>query len=480
MSGVSVYIRISPFRPIDPTDSNILDSQFLHHQCLRIINPRPSSSENHRVQQYDISKIKQVFESQATNRQIYQEIIQKHLFSTLNTIFMVYGQTGSGKTHTLLGPLSQGRFTGVFPLTLEYLVAQKASIQVSAIQIYNNKVYDLQYPNLLRPLQTYQCGEQMLFRENPLETTIYQQKDVHQWLQTIKKNQVIGTTTLNDQSSRSHTIFFVKYRREDGVVYRFTAVDLAGNEKARYSTINNKKDKLESIHINKSLFALKECIRAAKAKQNHIPYRRSLLTMFLKNFLVYNSQILFLTTIHPSKKCYHDIVNSIEYSMYLIESNIHKTVQKINTITALKHPKQAEKTKNHKCPKSQRKHDILPAILKRPERPNTPNLHQRKHSHRPSHLRHRRLVSNKLPSISLTTDYECRTLLKIYFNYIMNVYEIARVDQKIYHKMNRNRLVDKNELLARIQQKKEMLEKFQKAIIEESIEASQSPLSPVD
>lgn len=447
MNGVDVYVRISPFRPVDQQDSNILDSLFNSHKCLRIINPRPSSSENHRVDQYDISKIKNVFESTVSNQQVYQETIYPHLFHSPNPLFMVYGQTGSGKTYTLLGPIKENRFTGVLPLALQQILRQNAELHLSAIQIYNNKIYDLQYANFKKELMISECGDQLFFRENPSECLIKDPMCLFKWFQKIKRNQVIGNTTLNDQSSRSHTIFFVRYRPfNKDISYRLTAVDLAGNERARYSNINNKEEKLESIHINKSLFALKECIRASKLNQRHIPYRRSILTMFLKNFLIQNSRILFLTTINPSKKCYHDIINSIEYSIYLVESNIHKTVQKLLPAIS-ERPMKTMKNKTIKPCKPQ------------------PINHITTHHTRPPHLNHRKLVKTKLPPISLTTNYEYKSLLKIYFNYIMNVYKIARIDRRIYEKMAKKRYLDKNELLERIQQKKDMLEKFQEAII---------------
>jgi kinesin family protein 2/24 len=44
-------------------------------------------------------------------------------------------------------------------------------------------------------------------------------------------------------------------------------------------------DKKVSAQINKTLFALKECIRAVHAKQMHAPFRNALLTRLLQPYL---------------------------------------------------------------------------------------------------------------------------------------------------------------------------------------------------
>jgi len=92
-------------------------------------------------------------------------------------------------------------------------------------------------------------------------------------------------TVTNEASSRSHTIcnFVIKTegRKEDGDYTKLSLVDLAGSERATETQSNNKSCLAEGTEINKSLLALKECIRALdarKAKGNneqHVSFRNS-------------------------------------------------------------------------------------------------------------------------------------------------------------------------------------------------------------
>ncbi len=61
-------------------------------------------------------------------------------------------------------------------------------------------------------------------------------------------------------------------------------MDLAGSERAQDITSNNWERRLEGAQINKSLLALKECIRALNSgDNNHIPFWASKLTMVLRD-----------------------------------------------------------------------------------------------------------------------------------------------------------------------------------------------------
>lgn len=63
-------------------------------------------------------------------------------------------------------------------------------------------------------------------------------------------------------------------------------VDLAGSERAADCQSNNRQRRLEGAEINKSLLALKECIRALDSKSGHVPFRASKLTMVLRDSFI--------------------------------------------------------------------------------------------------------------------------------------------------------------------------------------------------
>ena len=114
-----------------------------------------------------------MFDTASKQSDIFQPFAQSLLncFSGYNLTIMTYGQTSSGKTYTMFGSdwesLQQKRsskiqqhtfyeaisidenFAGIIPRTIHYVFEQikkesiKFRVQVSFIQIYNEKIYDL-------------------------------------------------------------------------------------------------------------------------------------------------------------------------------------------------------------------------------------------------------------------------------------------------------------------------------------------------
>ena len=69
-------------------------------------------------------------------------------------------------------------------------------------------------------------------------------------------------TAANETSSRSHAVCeFLLRDASDRVYGRLALVDLAGSERAADSRHHDRQRRMESSEINKSLLALKECIR---------------------------------------------------------------------------------------------------------------------------------------------------------------------------------------------------------------------------
>ena len=74
---------------------------------------------------------------------------------------------------------------------------------------------------------------------------------------------------------------------------------------------------MEGAEINTSLLALKECIRAMNAKQSHIPFRASKLTLSLRDsFLSGNndSHIVMLACISPGSVSADHSINTLRYA----------------------------------------------------------------------------------------------------------------------------------------------------------------------
>ncbi|MBA0877494.1 hypothetical protein Goshw_013459 [Gossypium schwendimanii] len=103
------------------------------------------------------------------------------------------------------------------------------------------------------------------------------------------RNRAVGSTALNERSSRSHSVLTVHVRgteiKTNAVLHgSLHLVDLAGSEREDRSEATG--DRLrEAQHINKSLSALGDAIFALAQKNAHVPYRNSKLTQVLQSSL---------------------------------------------------------------------------------------------------------------------------------------------------------------------------------------------------
>ena len=93
-----------------------------------------------------------------------------------------------------------------------------------------------------------------------------------------------GQTSANSNSSRSHAVFQLslltpgRKAHEDRTHGMFSLIDLAGNERGADTMSSDRITRQEGADINKSLLALKECIRAMGKDALHVPFRGSTLT----------------------------------------------------------------------------------------------------------------------------------------------------------------------------------------------------------
>jgi hypothetical protein len=71
---------------------------------------------------------------------------------------------------------------------------------------------------------------------------------------------------------------------------------------------------MEGSEINKSLLALKECIRALDQVTRHTPFRQSKLTQVLKDSFIGNSRTCMIATITPSSSNSEHSLNTLRYA----------------------------------------------------------------------------------------------------------------------------------------------------------------------
>jgi len=104
-------------------------------------------------------------------------------------------------------------------------------------------------------------------------------------------------------------------RRKQCIGGTMCFVDLAGNEYGRDVTNKDREEERERNDINKSLLALKECIRALHNKRNHVGFRSSKLTRYLKEYLDGdNTHAIMINCIGSSKEYQKQSVNTLQYA----------------------------------------------------------------------------------------------------------------------------------------------------------------------
>merc|ERR1711990_555003 len=113
-------------------------------------------------------------------------------------------------------------------------------------------------------------------------------------------NRHVGATNMNDQSSRSHSVFTITVESQEVnmqtgeakiKVGKLNIVDLAGSERQAKTGATGDRLK-EATKINLSLSALGNVISALVegGKGSHIPYRDSKLTRLLQDSLGGNAK----------------------------------------------------------------------------------------------------------------------------------------------------------------------------------------------
>ncbi len=224
--------------------------------------------------------------------------------------YVFYGYTGSGKTYTSCQIVEE--------LFKNYV---SEPISISAIQIYDNKIYDL-YTN--KQLQYYKTEQLIIKNITNKPVTNYKLE-----LKKLNRYRKKTSTNHNIQSSRSHAIYYI-YTTDKQYIF----VDMAGQEsKVNYDSPIKRK---ESNNINMSILALKDCINRLKDNENYIPFRRSLLTLLLKDMFNGKSNVSMICTISFSQPIYQQI-DAMRYitdikNITFKETTVHKDKSKIISI----------------------------------------------------------------------------------------------------------------------------------------------------
>ena len=266
------------------------------------------------------------YDENSSNQLIYNEMLKPMITAAFNktkiTCF-AYGQTGSGKTYTMLGNNhikndSGPQVPGLYLLScidVFNFLKQNPNLEiwVSFYEIYCNKLFDLL--NNKNILQAREDGKGNICIVGLVEKNT---KNIEELLDIIDfglNSRTVGITGANLDSSRSHAILQINIKTKEKEIYsKISFIDLAGSERAVDTIDTNKKTKIDGAEINKSLLALKECIRALDLEKRHKPFRGSKLTLVLRDSFMGNCQTLMIANISPCLSCSEHTLNTLRYA----------------------------------------------------------------------------------------------------------------------------------------------------------------------
>ena len=140
---------------------------------------------------------------------------------------------------------------------------------------------------------------------------------MHRIIDYGHKARTTHSTSANDTSSRSHAICQITIHKSGEFRGKLILCDLAGSERAQDCQSNSRKRRIEGAEINKSLLALKECIRAMHQKNGHVPFRASKLTLALRDSFTtskVNSKIVMIACVCPGSKSSDHTINTLRYA----------------------------------------------------------------------------------------------------------------------------------------------------------------------
>lgn len=241
------------------------------------------------------------------------------------TVF-AYGQTGSGKTYTMMGAdIGDDQSKGIIPRIVEQIFTSimrsdgsiEFTVKVSYMEIYMEKIRDLLVPQNDN-LPVHEDKQRGVYVKGLGEFYVGSVEEVYHVLERGGQSRAVAATNMNQESSRSHSIFVIEVTQknvETGSARsgRLFLVDLAGSEKVGKTGASGQTLE-EAKKINKSLSALGMVINAlSDGKSTHVPYRDSKLTRILQESLGGNSRTTLIINASPASYNTDETISTLRF-----------------------------------------------------------------------------------------------------------------------------------------------------------------------
>lgn len=258
------------------------------------------------------------------------------------------------------------------------------SVFVNYIEIYNNIVYDLLDESGGKTLQSKILREDAsknMYVSGVVEIEVKSAAEAFEIFNMGQRRKRMGHTTLNAESSRSHSIFNIRVVQLEQVAFngdqrpaipeqnmikvgQLSLVDLAGSE--RCSRTQNTGLRLkEASSINNSLMSLRTCLEILRENQlsgtnRLVPYRDSRLTLFFKNYFEGHGRIEMIVCVNPSVQDFEENLQVVKFAELTQDVKVSKPevrytpckkVVKKLPVTPLPTPKKLASTPSFSLPK---------------------------------------------------------------------------------------------------------------------------------
>nr|XP_015633454.1 kinesin-like protein KIN-14F [Oryza sativa Japonica Group] len=323
--SIRVYCRVKPFLKMQ-TDQRSTVDHIGENGEIMIVNPQKQGKEGRKM--FSFNKI---FGPNASQSEVFADTqpLIRSVMDGYNVCIFAYGQTGSGKTYTMSGPditteetwgVNYRSLNDLFAISQNRADTTTYDVKVQMIEIYNEQVRDL--------LMVDGANKRLEIRNsshvnglNIPDANLVPVKcaqDVLDLMRVGHRNRAVGSTALNERSSRSHSVLTVHVQGKEiasGSTLRgcLHLVDLAGSERVDKSEAAGERLN-EAKHINKSLSALGDVIAALAQKSSHVPYRNSKLTQVLQDALGGQAKTLMFVHMNPEADAFGETMSTLKFA----------------------------------------------------------------------------------------------------------------------------------------------------------------------
>ena len=375
LEAIKTFCRIRPIKGINQLFS-------ISNEDERILNINSANVEKLNVgdnlKLINSYKFSKVFGENSSQEEVFEytckPLIEDLIINKKSGLVFTYGMTNAGKTFTVIGtPEQPGILPQALKNLLEYNGSQKdkkldINFYCNFVEIYNEEVFDL--------LDDDPTGKNKFFKKKlnikeNLNSVFFLQDVTYEKLDSLESfnnilnkgisKKVHSSTNLNQNSSRSHTIFKIVLLEKNKDITKIdysteelislSVVDLAGSERQKRTDAKGK-NLQEACKINQSLSTLGKCLEAMKhnstsAVKKMVPFRESKLTKIFAEYFQGDQNIIMITNINPRTEDFQETIRALNYSCIAKDIKpIKSIIPKLNSGNELKLQLKKEKKIN--------------------------------------------------------------------------------------------------------------------------------------